>query len=55
MDLTTIPTKELSDELYSRSGIQSIQLKIDEKSKITVEDHERFNFDGPAVILINMD
>lgn len=55
MNLKEATTKELSEELSSRLGVQTIFLKLNEKSKITVEDQETFNFDGPAVILVNMD
>ena len=52
MDLTQVTTKQLSDELQSRLGIQTINLKFEDKAKITVGDQ---NFDGPAVIIVNMD
>ncbi|GAK47727.1 hypothetical protein LOSG293_110430 [Secundilactobacillus oryzae JCM 18671] len=55
MELNQVSTKDLSDELRSRVGIQSIILDPYEKSKITVGNKEVFNFDGPAVILVNID
>lgn len=53
--ITEFSTKELSDELIDRLGVQSIPIVIEEKAKITVDNQERFNFDGPAVIIVNMD
>jgi len=55
MDLTQVTTKKLSDELQSRLGIQTINLKFEDKVKITVGDQNTFSFDGPAVIIVNMD
>lgn len=55
MDLKQISTKELSDELRERLGVQSIELNLSEKAKITTDIHRNFSFDGPAVILVNMD
>nr|WP_252903764.1 BC1881 family protein [Secundilactobacillus oryzae] len=55
LELNQVSTKDLSDELRSRVGIQSIILDPYEKSKITVGNKEVFNFDGPAVILVNID
>lgn len=47
-------TKELSEELLAREGIQSILVKPYEEVKITVGQQET-TFTGPAVILINRD
>ncbi|ADN99238.1 BC1881 family protein [Lactiplantibacillus plantarum] len=55
MDLKDVTTKELSKELESRLGIQTISLQLEEQAKITVGDQKVFNFDGPAVIIVNMD
>ncbi|MCC6116950.1 BC1881 family protein [Lactiplantibacillus plantarum] len=55
MDLKDVTTKELSKELESRLGIQTISLQLEEQAKITVEDQKVFSFDGPAVIIVNMD
>jgi hypothetical protein len=54
-ELEKFSTKELNDELIRRLGVQSIPISFEEKAKITVDNHERFNFDGPAVIIVNMD
>lgn len=55
MNLSEATTKELSDELRLRFGVQTISLEFEEKAKITVGHQEVFSFDGPAVILVNMD
>ncbi|WP_225364946.1 BC1881 family protein [Levilactobacillus brevis] len=55
LDLKQVTTKQLSDELQSRLGIQTINLKFEGKAKITVGDQNTFSFDGPAVIIVNMD
>lgn len=55
MDLKDVSTKELAAELKSRIGIHSMVIDPYEKTKITVGNKEAFNFDGPAVILVNMD
>ena len=55
VDLTQVTTKQLSDELQSRIGIQTINLRFEEKAKITVGGQNIFSFDGPAVIIVNMD
>ena len=56
MDLKDVTTKDLSKELESRLGIQTISLQLEEQAKITVGDQKVFSFDGPpAVIIVNMD
>ena len=55
MNLKHVTTKELSKELESRLGIQTISLQLEEQAKITVGDQKAFSFDGPAVIIVNMD
>lgn len=47
-------TKNLSQELSSREGVETISVKPYEEVKITVGQQEKV-FTGPAVILINQD
>lgn len=47
-------TKDLSQELLNREGVQAITVEPHQEFKITVGQQEQ-KFTGPAVILINQD
>lgn len=47
-------TKDLSQELSNREGVEAISVEPYEEIKITVGQKEKV-FTGPAVILINQD
>ncbi|MTI95400.1 MAG: BC1881 family protein [Firmicutes bacterium] len=52
--LKQVSTKELTNELINRLGVQAITLEPYQEAKITTETSEQI-FQGPAVILINQD
>ncbi|MEK4239082.1 BC1881 family protein [Paenibacillus sp. FSL H7-0714] len=47
-------TKDLSDELSKREGVEVLTVEPHEEFKITVGQQEKI-FTGPAVILVNQD
>lgn len=47
-------TKELSQELSEREGIETLTVEPHQQFKITVGQQEKI-FTGPAVILVNQD
>lgn len=47
-------TKDLSEELSKREGVQTITVEPHQEFKITVGQQEK-SFTGPAVILVNQD
>ncbi|MGG4344942.1 BC1881 family protein [Paenibacillus lautus] len=49
-----ICTKDLSQELSEREGVETILIEPYQEFKITVDQQEKI-FTGPAVILINQD
>ncbi|MCP1134902.1 BC1881 family protein [Paenibacillus polysaccharolyticus] len=47
-------TKDLSQELSQREGVETIAVEPHQEFKITVGQQEQI-FTGPAVILVNQD
>lgn len=54
MELSDYSTKALTEELIKRIGVESMEIAPYKKAYIET-DNQQFNFDGPAIVIVNID
>lgn len=54
INVSSLSTMALSEELEKREGVESMRLEMEEKAVITVDGVDRV-VEGPAILLINKD